>query len=119
MKVYLDNAATTSLRKEVIDEMLPFMQEQYGNPSSIHAYGREVRSKIEKGRKSISKLLNCSPSEVYFTSSGTEANNTIIKGYNITILESDFDLCNGECWVSYDITVINSNRSSGSATSIQ
>ena len=46
-------------------------------------------------------------------------NNTIIKGYNITILESDFDLCNGECWLSYDITVINSNRSSGSATSIQ
>lgn len=80
MKVYLDNAATTSLRNEVIDEMLPFMKEQYGNPSSIHAYGREVRSRIEKGRKSISKLLKCSPSEIYFTSSGTEANNTIIKG---------------------------------------
>ena len=80
MKVYLDNAATTALRQEVIDEMLSFMQNQYGNPSSIHAYGREVRSKMEKGRKSISKLLNCSPSEIYFTSSGTEANNTIIKG---------------------------------------
>ncbi len=80
MKAYLDNAATTALSQEVIDEMLPFMKQHYGNPSSIHAYGREVRSKMEKGRKLISKLLNCSPSEIYFTSSGTETNNTVIKG---------------------------------------
>ena len=66
MKAYLDNAATTALSQEVIDEMLPFMKQHYGNPSSIHAYGREVRSKMEKGRKLISKLLNCSPSEIYF-----------------------------------------------------
>ena len=79
MKVYLDNAATTPLRREVIDEMIPFLEEHYGNPSSIHSYGRTVRAKIEKGRKLISNLLHCSPSEVYFTSSGTEANNMIIK----------------------------------------
>lgn len=79
MNVYLDNAATTPLRREVIDEMLPFMEEHYGNPSSIHSYGRTVRAKIEKGRKLIANLINCSPSEIYFTSSGTEANNMIIK----------------------------------------
>ena len=79
MNVYLDNAATTPLRREVIDEMLPFMEEHYGNPSSIHSYGRTVRAKIEKGRKLMANLINCSPSEIYFTSSGTEANNMIIK----------------------------------------
>jgi cysteine desulfurase len=75
----MDNAATTPLRREVIDEIIPFLEEHYGNPSSIHSFGRIVRAKIEKGRKLIAGLLHCSPSEIYFTSSGTEANNMIIK----------------------------------------
>ena len=79
MKVYLDNAATTSLDKEVIAEMLPVMQEEYGNPSSIHAYGRKARSRVERARKSISKHLNCSPGEIFFTSGGTEADNMAIR----------------------------------------
>jgi cysteine desulfurase len=79
MKVYLDNAATTALNQEVIDAMLPIMKEKYGNPSSIHSYGREVRSIVESARKSVAKLLNVSPSEIFFTSCGTEANNMAIR----------------------------------------
>ncbi len=79
MKVYLDNAATTPLRKEVIDAMLPVMQHVYGNPSSIHAFGREMRSAIEKARKTVAGLLKASPSEIFFTSGGTEANNMAIR----------------------------------------
>ncbi len=79
MKVYLDNAATTPLRKEVVEVMLPVMQNLYGNPSSIHGYGREVRSVIEKARKQVAGLLNAAPSEIFFTSGGTEANNTAIR----------------------------------------
>ena len=79
MKVYLDNAATTPLDQEVIDVMMPMMQNQFGNPSSIHSYGREARSIIEKSRKSISKELNCSPGEIFFTSGGTEADNIAIR----------------------------------------
>jgi cysteine desulfurase len=80
MRVYLDNAATTPLDKEVVEAMLPFMLEQYGNPSSIHSHGREVRSAIEKARKTVAALLNTSPSEIFFTSGGTEADNTAIRG---------------------------------------
>lgn len=79
MKVYLDNAATTPLRKEVVEAMLPVMQNLYGNPSSIHGFGREVRSVIEKARKQVAGLLNAAPSEIFFTSGGTEANNTAIR----------------------------------------
>lgn len=80
MRVYLDNAATTKIDDQVFEEMLPYFKEHYGNPSSIHSYGRETRSKIEKGRKKIAELLNCSPSELFFTSCGTEGNNTILRG---------------------------------------
>ncbi|MDJ1466447.1 cysteine desulfurase family protein [Cytophagaceae bacterium YF14B1] len=79
MRVYLDNAATTPLDKEVLETMLPFMTEFYGNPSSIHTHGREVRSAIEKSRKTIAQLLNTSPAEIVFTSGGTEADNTAIR----------------------------------------
>ncbi len=79
MKVYLDNAATTPLHTEVIDEMVAMMKNQFGNPSSIHAYGREVRSAIENARKRVAKLLKTSPSEIFFTSGGTEANNMAIR----------------------------------------
>lgn len=79
MKVYLDNAATTPLDKEVLDAMLPVMTEHYGNPSSIHAWGRQTRAAIEQARKTVARLINCSPSEVFFTSGGTEADNMAIR----------------------------------------
>jgi cysteine desulfurase len=78
MKVYLDNAATTRLDENVLDAMIPFMREEYGNPSSIHSFGRKTRSAIEVARKSVSKLLNTSPAEIFFTSGGTEADNMAI-----------------------------------------
>jgi len=78
MQVYFDNAATTPLDNEVFDAMKPFMVEHFGNPSSIHAHGREVRAAIEKARKTVASLLNTSPSEIFFTSGGTEADNTAI-----------------------------------------
>lgn len=79
MRVYLDNAATTPIDKEVLKSMYEVMEGQYGNPSSIHAHGREVRTLIEKSRKTIASLLNASPSEFFFTSGGTEADNTAIR----------------------------------------
>lgn len=79
MKVYLDNAATTALDKEVLDEMLPFMVDHFGNPSSIHSFGRKTRAAIEGARKKVSKILNVSPSEIFFTSGGTEADNMAIR----------------------------------------
>ena len=79
MKVYLDNAATTALDKEVLDAMLPYMAEHFGNPSSIHSYGRKTRAAIEGARKSVAKILNVSPSEIFFTSGGTEADNMAIR----------------------------------------
>ncbi|RZJ80338.1 MAG: cysteine desulfurase [Flavobacterium sp.] len=78
-RVYLDNAATTPLDPNVIAEMTNVMQNFYGNPSAIHALGREVRTLVEKARKTVSGLLNASPSEIFFTSGGTEADNTAIR----------------------------------------
>jgi cysteine desulfurase len=79
MKVYLDNAATTPLDKEVLKTMVDVMESHYGNPSSIHAYGREARTLIEKARKSIANLLKTAPANIFFTSGGTEADNTAIR----------------------------------------
>ncbi len=79
MKIYFDNAATTALDKEVLDAMLPYMTEFYGNPSSIHSFGRKTRSAIEGTRKLVAKSLNVSPSEIFFTSGGTEADNMAIR----------------------------------------
>lgn len=80
MKVYLDNAATTPLDPEVIDAMVTVMKENFGNPSSIHSFGRKSRSLIEQARKSVAAHLNVSPSEIFFTSGGTEADNMAICG---------------------------------------
>lgn len=79
MRVYLDNAATTPLDQEVLETMLPFMKEHFGNPSSIHHFGRETRAAIEKARKIIAYQFNVSPSEIFFTSGGTESNNMAIR----------------------------------------
>ena len=77
--VYLDNAATTSIRQEVIDEMVKVMQVEYGNPSSTHSIGRSAKAVIETSRKTIAKLLHCAASEIIFTSSATEATNWILR----------------------------------------
>lgn len=77
--IYLDNAATTALDPEVFEAMKPYMLNHYGNPSSIHSHGREVRTAIEKSRRTIAELLNTSPSEIFFTSGGTEADNTALR----------------------------------------
>ena len=78
-KVYLDNAATTPMYNEVIDEMTTVMKSVYGNPSSTHAIGRTAKSMIENSRKRIAKLLNVSASELIFTSGGSEADNLILR----------------------------------------
>lgn len=78
--IYLDNAATTEIDIEVIDVMVKTMRNNFGNPSSIHSEGRKTRSLIEESRKKIADLLNSSPSEIFFTSGGTEADNMAIRG---------------------------------------
>lgn len=77
-RIYFDNAATTALDPEVFKTMLPFFTEKFGNPSSIYSYGRETRMAIENARKSVAKILNARPSEIFFTSGGTESTNTAI-----------------------------------------
>jgi len=78
MQVYFDNAATTALDPQVIKAMVETMELNYGNPSSIHAHGRQVKTIVERARKTVAGLLNTSPSEIFFTSGGTEADNTAI-----------------------------------------
>jgi cysteine desulfurase len=76
--IYLDNAATTALDSDVLEAMLPYMREHYGNPSAGYALGRHVRSAVEAARRSVAQLLGVKPTTVYFTSGGTESNNTVI-----------------------------------------
>jgi cysteine desulfurase len=75
MKVYLDNAATTPLAPEVLEAMMPYFTDFFGNPSSTHAFGRKTKTAIEAARRTIAQHLHCTPSEIYFTSGGTEADN--------------------------------------------
>src|SRR5881398_3852513 len=77
-RIYFDNAATTPLDKEVVEAMLPYLTEHFGNPSSIYSYGRETRLAIENARKSVAKNLNAHPAEIFFTSGGTESSNMAI-----------------------------------------
>jgi len=77
-RIYLDNAATTPLDQQVLDVMLPYMTTHFGNPSSIYSYGRESRMAIENARKTVAKILNAHPAEIFFTSGGTESSNTAI-----------------------------------------
>ncbi len=77
---YFDNNSTTKVDIDVLNEMLPFFSEYYGNASSIHKLGQISKKKMEESREKIANILNCSPNEIYFTSSGSESNNTIIKG---------------------------------------
>jgi cysteine desulfurase len=84
-RIYFDNAATTSLDPEVLTAMMPYLTEKFGNPSSIYSYGRETRMAIENARKSVGKILNARPAEIFFTSGGTESSNTAINAavYNL------------------------------------
>lgn len=77
-RIYLDNAATTPMDPRVVEAMLPYLNEHFGNPSSIYSYGRETRLAIENARKSVAKWLNAHPAEIFFTSGGTESSNTVI-----------------------------------------
>lgn len=78
--IYLDNAASTQIHEDVLEAMLPYLKEQYGNPSSIHRYGRLANKAIEKARKQIAMLINADSSEILLTSGGTESNNTALYG---------------------------------------
>ena len=75
MRVYLDNAATTPIAPEVTKAITEVLANDFGNPSSTHSYGRHVKAHIENSRRNIAKHINCSPSEIVFTSGGTEADN--------------------------------------------
>lgn len=77
-RIYFDNAATTSLDPEVLDSMMPFLTEKFGNPSSVYSYGRETKMAIENARKTVARILNANPGEIFFTSGGTESTNTAI-----------------------------------------
>jgi cysteine desulfurase len=78
-RIYLDNAATTPLDPEVLEAMIPVMRDLFGNPSSTHGHGRKVKALIEEARGTIAKLLKCQPSEIFFTSGGTEADNLALR----------------------------------------
>ena len=88
MNVYFDNAATTPIEKKVLDKMIPYMENGFGNPSSIHKRGREIKSAIEKSRSRVAEILSCEPGEIFFTSGGTEADNMFIAN---TVVEKKID----------------------------
>src|SRR3954469_1116849 len=77
-RIYFDNAATTPLEPTVLEAMMPYLTEHFGNPSSVYSYGRETRLAIENARKSVARLLGVRPGTIFFTSGGTESNNTAI-----------------------------------------
>ena len=78
MKIYADNAATTKMSRHAIDAMIPYMEEIYGNPSSLYEIGQEAKEALESARERVARVLNCEPREIYFTSGGSEADNQAI-----------------------------------------
>jgi cysteine desulfurase len=80
MTIYFDNSATTKVRQEVLDAMMPYLMEQFGNPSSIHSVGRASHKAVATARKQVAALLGCSPTEIYFSACGTMSNNVAILG---------------------------------------
>lgn len=78
-RIYLDNAATTATRPEVLETMLPYFTQQFGNPSSVHFFGREARKAVENARRQVAAAIGCEPREVYFTAGGTESDNWAIR----------------------------------------
>jgi cysteine desulfurase len=87
-RLYLDHAATTPLRPEVLEEMMPYLTDLFGNPSSLHAFGRDSRVALDHARHRIARLLNCDPQEIAFTSGGTESDNTALFGTALAWRES-------------------------------
>ncbi len=79
-KIYLDNASTTAINSEVLAEMMPYFNSVYGNPSSLHGFGRDAKAAVETAREKIAKAIGCNPGEIYFTSGATESNNWAIRG---------------------------------------
>ena len=77
---YFDNSATTRVKEEVLEEMIPYLSIEYGNPSSIYSIGRNAKRAIEEARKRVAFLINSKPEEIYFTSCGSESDNTSLKG---------------------------------------
>ena len=79
--IYFDNAATTKIKTEVLNEMMPYLTRNYGNASSLYSIGRLSKRAIENARRQVAQLINCNPNEIYFTGSGSESDNTALKGY--------------------------------------
>lgn len=79
-RIYTDNAATTRVSEEVLEAMLPYLTEKYGNPNSLHSAGREVRIAVDRAREQVAAAIGCEPSEIYFTAGGSESDNWAIKG---------------------------------------
>jgi len=77
--IYLDNNATTAIDPQVLDAMLPYLKEQYGNPSSAYSFGKKVARAVENAREQVAALLHCDPAEIVFTSCGTESDNTAVQ----------------------------------------
>ncbi len=116
-RIYFDNAATTSLDPIVLEAMMPYLTTHFGNPSSIYSYGRESRMAVEYSRKTVAKLLNAHPAEIFFTSGGTESSNTAITAsvrdlgckhiitspieHHATLHTVDYLYKNGEAALSY------------------
>ncbi|MGB9664309.1 MAG: aminotransferase class V-fold PLP-dependent enzyme, partial [Ignavibacteria bacterium] len=88
--IYLDYAATTPVHPEVLEDMLPYLRDKFGNPSSIHKFGQETRAAIEIARDDIAKLINAKQSEIYFTSGGTEAINFALIG-SARVLKKEYN----------------------------
>ena len=78
--VYFDNSATTKLDEKVLEDMMPYLTKYYGNASSIYKLGRDSRKAVEEAREKVARVLNCKPTEIYFTAGGSESDNTAIKG---------------------------------------
>ena len=90
-RIYADHAATTPLLPEALDAMLPWLKDGFGNPSSLHSFGREARKAVDKARATIAECINAQPDEIFFTSGGTEANNWVIKGTTGGLLVSAYE----------------------------
>ena len=118
-RVYLDNSATTPIDKEVFEAMIPFLTDKFGNASSIHFFGQEARSAVDKARHTVAELINARPNEIVFTSGGTESNNLAIRGlieandkYGRHIITSDIEhsavkeVCEDLAKRSYEVTYL-------------
>ena len=79
-RIYMDNAATTRVAKPVLEAMLPYLTDVYGNPSSVHSFGRDARRALDHAREQVASALGAEPREIYFTGCGTESDNWAIRG---------------------------------------